>query len=80
MAKQSVLKMSEFFLELFSEEIPANLQTNARKNLLKLVSKFILAVDCKLAGISSLNNSNKNSAIFIFDFQAKLDLHLLQDL
>ena len=27
------IKMSEFFLELFSEEIPANLQISARKNL-----------------------------------------------
>ena len=27
--------MSEFFLELFSEEIPANLQIAARENLLK---------------------------------------------
>ncbi len=27
--------MSEFFLELFSEEVPANLQTAARENLLK---------------------------------------------
>ena len=27
--------MSEFFLELFSEEIPANLQESARDNLLK---------------------------------------------
>ena len=28
-------KMSEFFLELFSEEIPVNLQVSARENLLK---------------------------------------------
>ena len=27
--------MSEFFLELFSEEIPANLQKNAREILLE---------------------------------------------
>ena len=27
--------MSEFFLELFSEEIPVNLQVSARENLLK---------------------------------------------
>ena len=27
--------MSEFFLELFSEEIPAGLQKNLRENLLK---------------------------------------------
>ncbi len=32
--------MSEFFLELFSEEIPAKLQVNARKNLLEHFKKF----------------------------------------
>ncbi len=34
------LNMSEFFLELFSEEIPANLQSSARKNLLKEFQTF----------------------------------------
>ena len=33
--------MSEFFLELFSEEVPAKLQANARKNLLENFNKFI---------------------------------------
>ena len=32
--------MSEFFLELFSEEIPAKLQVNARKNLHASIIKF----------------------------------------
>ena len=32
--------MSEFFLELFTEEIPANLQVNARKNLYESFKKF----------------------------------------
>ncbi len=32
--------MSEFFLELFSEEIPANLQKNARSNLLQIFKDF----------------------------------------
>ena len=32
--------MSEFFLELFSEEIPSKLQTNARKNLYESLKKF----------------------------------------
>ena len=32
--------MSEFFLELFSEEIPANLQKNARNNLLQIFRDF----------------------------------------
>jgi len=33
-------KMSEFFLELFSEEIPANLQSAARENLIKEFKNF----------------------------------------
>ena len=32
--------MSDFFLELFSEEIPSKLQVNARKNLLEILNKF----------------------------------------
>ena len=32
--------MSEFFLELFSEEIPVNLQKNAREALLKNFKDF----------------------------------------
>jgi len=32
--------MSEFFLELFSEEIPSNLQINARNDLHKIFKKF----------------------------------------
>ena len=32
--------MSEFFLELFSEEIPANLQKNSRKVLLDNFQKL----------------------------------------
>ena len=32
--------MSEFFLELFSEEIPSNLQKNARKNILQNFEDF----------------------------------------
>ena len=32
--------MSEFFLELFSEEIPAGLQKNLRENLLKCLNDF----------------------------------------
>ena len=34
--------MSEFFLELFSEEIPANLQKNARNNLLQNFKDFFV--------------------------------------
>ena len=34
--------MSEFFLELFSEEIPSNLQQNLRKDLLKSFNDLFL--------------------------------------
>ena len=34
--------MSEFFLELFSEEIPSNLQQNLREDLLKNFNKLDL--------------------------------------
>ena len=33
--------MSEFFLELFSEEIPVSLQKNLRKELLGEIKKFL---------------------------------------
>ena len=33
-------KMAEFFLELFSEEIPAGLQKNLREKLLEEFQKF----------------------------------------
>ena len=32
--------MSEFFLELFSEEIPSRLQINARNDLIQILKKF----------------------------------------
>ena len=34
--------MSEFFLELFSEEIPSNLQQNLREDLLKNKKMFMI--------------------------------------
>ena len=34
-------KMAEFFLELFTEEIPANLQINARENLIINIKNFL---------------------------------------
>ena len=39
--------MSEFFLELFSEEIPANLQVNARKALNEIFVKFLKQIKLK---------------------------------
>ena len=59
MAKQSVLKMSEFFLELFSEEIPANLQTNARKNLLQNFKDFFLKKNINFKKEFSFSTPNR---------------------
>ena len=33
--------MAEFFLELFTEEIPPNLQINARENLIINIKNFL---------------------------------------
>ena len=34
--------MAEFFLELFSEEVPASLQKNARENILESFKKYLM--------------------------------------
>ena len=39
--------MAEFFLELFSEEIPAGLQKNLREKLLEEFQKFFLEKSIK---------------------------------
>ncbi len=41
-------KMSEFFLELFSEEIPANLQANARKEFKEILKIFFSENDISI--------------------------------
>ena len=43
-------KMSEFFLELFSEEVPAKLQVNARKNLFDIFKKFFEKNEVNIKG------------------------------
>ena len=44
------VKMSEFFLELFSEEIPAKLQVNARVNIYSNFKKFFEENDVDIKG------------------------------
>ena len=44
------IKMSEFFLELFSEEIPSKLQINARKSILENLKKFFDESDIIIKG------------------------------
>ena len=52
--------MSEFFLELFSEEIPPKLQTNARKKLFFDLNNFFEENNIKIKGsTSSLSTPNR---------------------
>ena len=44
------VEMSEFFLELFSEEVPAKLQVNARKNLFDIFKKFFEENEVNIKG------------------------------
>ena len=56
--------MSEFFLELFSEEIPANLQKNLRENLLEKFQKFFLENSIKSKKGFSLSTPNRMIVVF----------------
>ena len=57
--------MSEFFLELFSEEIPANLQKNARRNLLQNFKDFFEKKNIKFS--KDLSFSTPNRLLILFD-------------
>ena len=56
--------MSEFFLELFSEEIPANLQRNLRKNLLEEFKKFFFEKSIKFSKCFALSTPNRLVIVF----------------
>ena len=56
--------MSEFFLELFSEEIPSNLQKNLRENLLKSFDEFFLEKSIKFKKSSSYSTPNRLLILF----------------
>ena len=57
--------MAEFFLELFSEEIPSELQKNLRENLLKEFQKFFSQKSIKSK--KSLSLSTPNRLIIVFE-------------
>ena len=56
--------MSEFFLELFSEEIPTGLQVNLRKKLLEEFQKFFLDKSINFKKSFSLSNPNRLVVVF----------------
>ena len=52
--------MSEFFLELFSEEIPPKLQTNARKKILLDLRNYFEENNIKIKGaVSAFSTPNR---------------------
>ena len=51
--------MSEFFLELFSEEMPSNLQRNARENLLKNFCDFFSVNNIEYKNPSAFSTPNR---------------------
>ena len=57
--------MSEFFLELFSEEIPASLQKNLREKLLQEFQKFF--IDKSIKSKKSFSLSTPNRLIVVFE-------------
>ena len=61
--------MSEFFLELFSEEIPASLQQNSRKALLESFQK--LFEEKKILFKKSSSFSTPNRLIILFEGLSK---------
>ena len=56
--------MSEFFLELFSEEIPANLQQNFREKLLEDFRKHFNNNSIKSKNSFSLSTPNRVIIVF----------------
>jgi glycyl-tRNA synthetase beta chain len=56
--------MAEFFLELFSEEIPAGLQKNLRNKLLEEFQKFFLEKSIKSNRSFSLSTPNRLIIVF----------------
>ena len=56
--------MAEFFLELFSEEIPANLQQNFREKLLEEFREYFINISIKSKKSFSLSTPNRVIIVF----------------
>ena len=65
MGRKSKLKMSEFFLELFSEEIPSNLQKKLRDELLENFQKSFNEKSIEFK--NSFSKSTPNRAVIVFE-------------
>ena len=67
------VKMSEFFLELFSEEVPAKLQVNARKNLFDIFKKFFEENEVNIKGKFKAFSTPNRLVIYVDKIQKKIN-------
>jgi glycyl-tRNA synthetase beta chain len=65
LGRKSKLEMSEFFLELFSEEIPSNLQKKLRDDLLENFQKSFNEKSIEFK--NSFSKSTPNRAVIVFE-------------
>jgi len=64
--------MSDFFLELFSEEVPAKLQVNARKNLIDIFKKFFIENEIVIKGKYNAFSTPNRLVVHIDKVQKKI--------
>ena len=67
------VKMSEFFLELFSEEVPAKLQVNARKNLFDIFKNFFEENEVNIKGKFKAFSTPNRLVIYVDKIQKKIN-------
>ena len=70
--------MSEFFLELFSEEIPASLQRNSRKVLLENFQKLFEEKQISFKKNSSFSTPNR--LIILFEGLSKVIIQKVEEI
>ena len=63
--------MSEFILELYSEEIPPNLQINARNDLEKKIKSSLTEENLKFGSLKAFSSPTRLT-IFLKDFSDAL--------
>ena len=63
--------MAEFFLELFSEEIPANLQQNFREKLLEEFREYFINKSINSKKSFSLSTPKPIQKIFLNNFRSE---------
>ena len=66
------VEMSEFFLELFSEEVPAKLQVNARKNLFDIFKKFFEENEVNIKGKFKAFSTPNRLVIYVDKIQKNI--------